>query len=124
MKKLLIVEDETAILRALVKVFTKEGFEISAAMDGIEGLASALRERPDLILFDVLMPRMDGMTMLARVRNEGGEWGREVKAIAYTNLSYNEIREEARDLGIEFLVKANVSLRDVVARAREVLCLA
>ncbi len=113
--KLLIVEDETAILRALSKVFQREGFDVMAAPDGLRGLAEALEKKPDLILLDIMMPGIDGLEMLRRIREEGGEWGKTVKTIVYTNLSYNEKREEARNLGVtDFVIKADVGLAEVM----------
>lgn len=118
--KILIVEDESAILRALTKVFTRERFTVLAAADGERGLALALTEHPMLILFDIIMPEMDGLEMLARIRTEGGEWGGGVKAIAYTNLSYDEMRERARRLDVSnFLIKANTGLAEVVKKVKE-----
>jgi DNA-binding response OmpR family regulator len=123
-KKILIVEDEPAILRILTRVFKGEGFEVCTAENGEKGLAAGLREAPDLVLFDIIMPQMDGITMLTRMRQEGGAWGKQVKAIVYSNLSYNETRNEAWDAGIaDFLVKVNVRLDEVVQRVREELVL-
>lgn len=120
--KILIVEDEAAILRVLCRVFEGEGFQTLSAEDGQKGLAVGLREEPDLVLFDIVMPRMDGITMLTHMRREGGEWGKRMKAIVYSNLSYNETRDEAKDAGIsDFLVKLNVRLEEVVRRVREEL---
>lgn len=120
--KILIVEDELAILRVLGRVFEEEGFHTLLAEDGQKGLEIGLREKPDLVLFDIVMPRMDGITMLTHMRREGGEWGKNMKAIVYSNLSYNETRDEAKDAGIsDFLVKLNVRLEEVVRRVREEL---
>ncbi len=120
--KILIIEDEPAILRALASVFKRDGFEVVTAEDGDDGLELALRECPSLILFDIVMPRMDGLTMLSRLRQEGGDWGKTVKAIAYTNMGYNESKERARSLGVsDYLIKANVRLAEVVSKAEELL---
>jgi DNA-binding response OmpR family regulator len=122
--KILIVEDEPAILRVLGHVFKGEGFVVFTADDGEKGLATGLLKQPDIVLFDIVMPQMDGITMLTRMRRDGGQWGKRVKAIAYSNLSYNETRDEARDAGIaDFLVKVNVRLEEVVQRVRQELAL-
>ncbi|HUZ93255.1 MAG TPA: response regulator [Candidatus Paceibacterota bacterium] len=121
-KRVLIVEDEPSIMRALATVFVREGFEATTAGDGEEGLAAALRDRPDLIILDIVMPRMDGMEMLTRIRRDGGAWGKSVKAIVYSNLSYNEKHGEAAGVGVkDFLVKADTSLAEVVRIAKETL---
>ena len=123
--KILVVDDEPAIARALEVIFRKEGFDVLVAGDGQEGLATALREHPDAIVLDIVMPKLGGLNMLLGVRTDGGEWGKNVKAIVYTNLSYNEKREQARIVGVaDFLVKANVRIGDVVKRVKEELGMA
>ncbi len=120
--KILIVDDEPAILRALATIFVQEGFETFTAGDGKEGLTLAMSFHPDIILLDIVMPRSDGMEMLRHLRNEGGAWGKNAKVLIYTNLSYNEKREEAISVGVtDFLVKANVGLAAVVTKAKEEL---
>ena len=73
--KILFVEDEQAIARALTVAFMYEGFETIAASNGKKGFAKSMRERPDLILLDIVMPKMDGIAMLKRIRQDGGDWG-------------------------------------------------
>ena len=85
-KKILIVEDEASLRKALVEKFQREGFETFLAFDGVEGLDQAERIQPDLILLDIIMPKMDGMTMLKKLR-ESGDWGKQVPVIILTNLS-------------------------------------
>ena len=75
-KKILIVEDEEDMLRALVDELGHEGFETLEAKNGKEGLSIALKERPDLILLDILMPEMDGMAVMKHLR--GDVWGKKV----------------------------------------------
>ncbi len=83
--KILIVEDDLDLLEVLRKKFTLEKFQVSQAPDGKIGLEEALRNHPDLILLDILMPVMDGMTMLGKLREDS--WGKEVPVILLTNLS-------------------------------------
>jgi CheY-like chemotaxis protein len=68
MSKLLIVDDEVAILEALTDILSVEGYEVATAANGAEGLKRASEERPDLILLDLMMPVMDGQEMLRRLK--------------------------------------------------------
>ena len=117
-KKILIVEDEVALLNALRDKFTREGFAVLEAKNGEEGLEIALREHPDLILLDIIMPVMDGMTMLAKLREDN--WGKDAKVIVLTNLSDTEKVSAAMTKGtFDYLVKADWKLEDVVRKVRE-----
>jgi CheY-like chemotaxis protein len=70
MKKLLVVDDEVAILEALQDILSVEGYEVLTAANGAEGLKRAGQERPDLILLDMMMPVMDGQEMLRRLKED------------------------------------------------------
>jgi CheY-like chemotaxis protein len=70
MSKLLIVDDEVAILEALTDILAVEGYEVATAGNGAEGLKRASDERPDLILLDLMMPVMDGQEMLRRLKED------------------------------------------------------
>lgn len=74
-KRILIVEDEIPMLKALVDKFSRAGFETLEAKNGIEGLAVALKEHPDLVLLDLVMPKMDGVKMMEKLREDS--WGGE-----------------------------------------------
>ena len=88
--------------------------------NGEVGLERALKERPDLILLDIIMPVMDGMTMLAKLRTD--KWGKDVPVIMLTNLNNSEDVEEASKHGVyDYLVKSNWRLEDVIGKVREAL---
>ena len=84
-KSILIVEDELSLQKVLTEKLSHEGYLIIQASNGQEGLDSALREKPDLILLDILMPVMDGSAMLEKLRAD--EWGKKAKVIIIINLS-------------------------------------
>lgn len=114
-KKLLIVEDETFLLDVLKEHLSKEGFHVVTARDGEEGLGAALTEKPDLILLDIIMPRMDGMTMLRKLREDA--WGKTVPIIFLTNLDATEKIAEGLQSGVfEYLVKSDWKIEDVVRK--------
>ena len=120
-KTILVVEDDPPILKTLVDKLTEEGFRIIEAHDGEEGLMIADRDHPDLILLDIVMPKMDGMTMLKKLRQEN-EWGKSVPVILLTNLSPDEEKINkgiTEDEPAYYLIKTNWSLNDVVQKVRE-----
>jgi DNA-binding response OmpR family regulator len=72
LSKILVVED-TSDTRELLRLYlTREGYDVIIAADGNEGLRKARTDRPDLIVTDITMPRMDGVTMIKEIRNEAG----------------------------------------------------
>ncbi len=116
----LIVEDETPLRKALARKLSASGFEIREARDGEEGLQLALRDHPDLILLDIIMPVMDGLTMLKKMRVD--EWGKNAKVIILTNLSDESASQQSLENGaVDFLVKAAWTMDDVLQRVRAVL---
>jgi len=119
-KKILIVEDEESFLFAFKEKIQGEGFEVLEAKNGEKGLELALKEHPDLILLDILMPVMDGMTMLKKLRED--EWGKKAQVILLTNLSDNEKTAQALELNtFDYLVKSDWNIKDVVVKIREKL---
>lgn len=116
-KRILVVEDEVVLRRALLKKLTIEGFMVLEATDGVEGLEIGLKEQPDLILLDIVMPKMDGLTMLRILRKD--EWGKTVPAIILTNLSEIGIfDEEGSEEDHDYLVKSDWKLEDVVLKIK------
>ena len=113
----LIVEDEMALVEVLEDHFSEEGFEVLIAKDGKVGLDMALKLNPDIILLDIIMPIMDGITMLEKLRKD--EKAKEIPVIMLTNLSDAKRVEEARKQGVnDYLVKADWKLEDVVNKVK------
>ncbi len=115
-KRILIVEDDSVLSWVLIKKFKKEGFDVSSAKNGEEGLDVALKEHPDLILLDIIMPKMDGVTVLKKLRVH--QWGSSVPIILLTNLSSVTVDQEVQDDVSEYLVKADWDIGDVVKKVR------
>lgn len=114
-KKILIVEDEQPLRNALHDKCKQEGLLSFEAKNGEEGLEVALREQPDIILLDLVMPKMDGMTMLKQLRQD--DWGKDAKVILLTNLSDAEKVAEAMTAGAhDFLVKSDWKIDDVLTK--------
>lgn len=123
-KKILVIEaieDDNSLRRALRDKFTREGFNILEAIDGEEGLTIALSEHPDLIVLDILMPKMDGLTMMKKLRQKN-EWGKNVPIIFLTNLSADndKINKAITDyMPAYYLVKSNHTIDDLVEKIKE-----
>ncbi len=120
-KIVLVVEDHVPVRMALVDKLKKEGVKTIEAKDGEEGLAIALEKKPDLILLDLIMPRMSGMAMLEKLRKD--EWGKHVPVIILTNLNPDDkiMREVIETEPAYYLVKADWKIEDVVAKAKDFL---
>lgn len=121
--KILIVEDEVLIRKAYTEELQSEDFTVIVAGNGKEGLDTALAEKPDLILLDILMPIMDGVTMMGKLR-ESGEYGAQVPIILLTNLSTNEekiLEAVVKDKPALYLEKASWDLAKVVEKIKEYL---
>lgn len=119
-KTILIVEDELSLRSALSEKLSKEDFEILEANDGQEGLDIAFKEHPDLILLDIIMPIMDGIKMLSKLRED--DWGKTVPVLILTNLSDEEKTSEAVEKGVsDYLIKSDYSLEDLMEKIKEKL---
>lgn len=117
---ILVVEDEVSLLGALAEKLGHEGFFVLKARNGQEGLEVALKEHPDLILLDIIMPVMDGTTMFKELRKNS--WGKKAKVVLLTNLDDSEKMAESILLGAYgYLVKSNWKLKDVIVKVRDVL---
>lgn len=120
MAKILLVEDDNNLREIYEARLQAEGYTIVSAMDGEEALVIAKKEKPDLIISDVMMPRVSGFEMLDILRNTDGL--KEVKVIMLTALGQAEDKVRADSLGADrYLVKSQVTLEDIVKAAQELL---
>lgn len=112
-KKILIVEDEAPLRKALAEEFIDAGYTVFEACDGLEGFDVALREHPHIILLDQLMPKMNGVAMLKQLRSD--QWGNTVPVIMATNMSTTDTINEAIDAGAnDYFIKSEVSVADIL----------
>jgi len=119
--KILIIEDEATISKTYAEELTDAGFFVITAMNGKTGLELALREKPNLILLDILMPVMDGLTMLDQLRAKD-LYGKNVPIILLTNLSASEekiMKAIMKNEPAYYLVKSDWNLSDVVGKVKE-----
>ncbi len=121
----LIVEDELIINKTYAEELRYDGFVVLTATNGKDGLKIALAKKPDLILLDILMPVMDGMTMMDKLRNKN-TYGKHVPIVLLSNLSSSEekIMQTITNTNNEptsFFVKSDWDLDDVVKKIKSIL---
>jgi len=120
MHKILIVEDEPILQKTLSAAFAQEGFEIKSALDGEIGLNLAKQEKPNLILLDLILPKMDGFEVLEALQKD--DETKDIPVIILTNLENTQDIEKALILGAKtYLVKANYDLKDVIKKVKETI---
>lgn len=120
MTKLLLVEDDKSLREIYGVRLLAEGYDIVSAGDGEEALAMAIKEKPNLIISDVMMPKISGFDMLDILRSTTET--RDIKVIMMTALSSEDQRSRGEQLGADkYLVKSQVGIEDVVRTVHEVL---
>ncbi len=120
MAKVLLVEDDNNLREIFGMRLQAEGYDTVSAGDGEEALVVAIKEKPDLVIADVMMPKLSGFEMLETLRAAPGIGG--VKVIMMTALGQAEDRARGEKLGVvKYLVKSQVTLEDFVRVVREVL---
>lgn len=120
MKKIAIIEDDHSILEMYTLKFEVEDFEVVTALNGELGLELIEAAKPDLILLDLMMPKMDGAHMLKELRNK--PWGKNIPVIILTNISGDEAPEILSELNvIDYIIKANSTPQAVLDKVKSVL---
>lgn len=119
-QKVLVVEDDKTINKLLVEKLNSRGYITLSARDGQTGIDMALKERPDLILLDILLPTKDGIEVLEELRQD--EWGKVARVIVMTNLTQDDKFADVYKHGVsDYLVKTNWDLNDVVEKIQNTL---
>lgn len=117
-KTVLVVEDDTALRNVLKDKLEGAGFSVLSAKDGEEGFKIAVKKKPDLILLDVIMPKLDGLAMLKKLR--GGSWGKTVPVLLLSNDTDPEhISDTLKNNASDYLIKSDWKLDDVIKRIKE-----
>jgi DNA-binding response OmpR family regulator len=120
MTKIAIIEDDQLISQMYRMKFEEEGFEVEIAADGRNGVAMVAKTKPDLILLDLWMPELDGISALKLIRELPG--GADLPVIVLTNSGGAEDETKLRQIGIQdYVVKADFTPREVVAKIKTVL---
>lgn len=119
-KKVLLVEDDKMILDMYTLKFTQEGYEVTQAENGKDGLDLAKKIQPDIILLDIILPQMDGFTVLKSVKADPKT--KDVPVVLLTNLGQDGDVKKGIELGaVDYLIKANFTPSQVVDKVKSVL---
>ncbi len=119
-KKILVIEDEQILLRALNVELLSQGFEVLSAKDGETGLRLVNEEKPELVLLDLILPKMHGFEVLKEIKSN--EDTREIPVIILSNLGQDSDMKKALELGAEdYFVKASTDLSELSKKIIRVL---
>ena len=120
MKKILIIEDDPFLSEMYVAKFSENDFQTEVAIDGEDGLAKVKEFIPDLILLDIVLPKMDGFEILKKIRSDSKL--KNIPIILLTNLGQKNEIEKGMSLGAnEYIIKAHFTPTAVVAKVKEIL---
>ena len=120
MKKILFVEDEAALQEAFGGVLKQAGYHVIKALDGEIGLRLAKSEKPDLILLDLVLPKLHGFEVLKKLKKD--KETEDIPVIVLTNLERAEDIEKAIELGaLIYLVKMQYNLIEVIEKIRKII---
>jgi len=120
MKKILFIEDESALQRTFNDALSGEGYEVVSALDGETGLRLAKELKPDLILLDLVLPRVHGLDVLRKLK--ASEETNSIPVIILTNLEDIKDVEKSIELGATtYLVKSQYSLEEVISKIKQAL---
>ena len=118
--KILIIDDDVDTLKLVGLMLQKQGYQIAAANNGERGLTQAEVEKPDLILLDIIMPYMDGLEVLKKIKSE--ERLKNIPIILLTNLSQKEEISQGLELGAnDYLIKSHFTPSEVLEKIKKYL---
>jgi len=119
-KKILLVEDEKILVEMYKSKLEQAGFEVFLAPDAEEGFVAAKKEKPDLVMLDILLPKGNGLSFLEKLREDP-----EIKntiVVAFSNYDGVETKKKAFELGVEdYLIKTNYTPQELIEKIKEYL---
>lgn len=122
MNKVLLVEDDKILAKLYQIKFQKAGFDAQLAFDGQEGFNLMKSYNPDLVILDLIMPKVDGISFLAKVKEDSELSGRKTPILVLSNLGQESDIKKATELGAkDFFIKADISLEQMVEKVRKYL---
>lgn len=122
MNKILLVEDDQILAKLYQVKFQRAGFDMQIAFDGEDGLAKMKEFGPDLVILDLIMPKMDGLTFLFKVREDSELSARKTPVLVLSNLGQESDIKKAMDAGAkDFFIKADIGLGEMVEKVKAYL---
>lgn len=119
-KKILLVEDDKFLSEMYTTKLSENGFAVEVAFDGQEGLSKAKEQKPDLILLDIVLPKIDGFEFLQHLKKDDST--KDISVIILTNLGQKEEVEKGLKLGAQdYIIKAHFTPTEVVAKVKKIL---
>ena len=119
-KKILIVEDDNFLRKLVLRKLSSEGYDVSEALDGEQGVKKAQTENPDLILLDLILPGIDGFEVLAQIKNN--KETSLIPVIILSNLGQKEDIEKGFNLGaVDYLIKAHFTPNEIIEKVNALL---
>jgi two-component system chemotaxis response regulator CheY len=120
MAKILIIEDDPLMSRMYQKIFTFEGFQVELAVDGLEGIDKARTGKPTLILLDIMMPKMNGLQVLEKLKADAEM--KKIPVVVLTNLAGQQDAEKALALGaVKYIIKSEYEPKEITNMVKEIL---
>ncbi len=114
-KTILVIEDDSMLLRLLKKSLKNLGLTVLTADNGKEGIETASREKPDIIILDIILPKVDGITVYKALQASGAS------IVVWTNLAQKEVEAAIGEPGIDYLAKAECSLEKLVTHIQGIV---
>ncbi len=117
---ILLVEDDNLLIRMYQDKFVRDGYKVNVALNGEEGLVKLKEEKPDLILLDIMMPKMDGFETLKHIKSNSETKG--VPVILLTNLGGQDDAKKGLEMGaVAYLIKSEYTPDEIVEKVKEIL---
>lgn len=121
-KSILIVEDEPLLLDLYTDILLSEGFSVTQATNGVDGLHAICENDYDLVLLDTMIPKMDGLEVLATVKRDCPQIHEKKHIVMLSNLDQDTTMKKAMDLGaVDYLVKSDHTPDDIIRKIRKLL---
>jgi two-component system alkaline phosphatase synthesis response regulator PhoP len=120
MKKIAVIEDEKILLKAIEIELSDAGYTVVTALDGKTGVELIKNEHPDLVLLDIIMPKMSGFEVLENIKKDTRV--KDIPVIILTNLGHEDDRKKGMDLGaVDYFIKSITDLATIAGKIKKIL---